>query len=183
MKEIVFLLEEPSAKAMLEGLLPKLLPETVRCRYIVFEGKQDLEKQLIKRLQGYRTPHAALVVLRDKDAEDCLQIKKRLTKKCQEGGRPESLVRIACNELESWYLGDLLAVEVSLGVKGLAKHQNYPPYDHPDKIVSPAKRLRSIVPAYQKIGGSRKIGPKLRPDTNLSHSFGVFVSGVRRLVD
>lgn len=43
MKHLVFLLEEPSAKEMLNGLLPRLLPGlSYRC--IVFEGKQDLEK-------------------------------------------------------------------------------------------------------------------------------------------
>ena len=65
MNEVVFLLEELSARAMLEGLLPKLLPDTIRCRYIVFEGKQDLEKQLVKRMRGYRVPNARFVVLRD----------------------------------------------------------------------------------------------------------------------
>ncbi len=46
MKSLVFFLEEPSARAMLEGLLPRLLPDGWLVRYIVFEGKQDLEKQL-----------------------------------------------------------------------------------------------------------------------------------------
>ena len=47
MSELVFMLEEQSARAMLEGLLPKLLPAEVTPRYVVFEGKQDLEKQLV----------------------------------------------------------------------------------------------------------------------------------------
>ena len=44
MRELVFLLEEASAQAMLEGLLPKLLPDGMMVRYLVFEGKNDLEK-------------------------------------------------------------------------------------------------------------------------------------------
>jgi len=48
MTQLVFFLEEPSAKAMLEGLLPRLLPESVYCRYVVFEVKQDLEKQMVE---------------------------------------------------------------------------------------------------------------------------------------
>ena len=42
MRELVFLLEEASAAAMLEGLLPRLIPSDVVHRYITFEGKQDL---------------------------------------------------------------------------------------------------------------------------------------------
>ena len=44
MKNLVCFLEEPSAKEMLEGVLPRLLPADVKFTYIVFEGKQDLKK-------------------------------------------------------------------------------------------------------------------------------------------
>ena len=52
MKELVFLLEEESAKAMLQGLLPRVLDPRVQPRLMVFEGKQDLERQMVKRLRG-----------------------------------------------------------------------------------------------------------------------------------
>ena len=65
---LVFFLEEASAKAMLEGLLPRVLPNEVAPRYIVFEGKQDLEKQVEKRLRGWLAPNSRFVILRDRDA-------------------------------------------------------------------------------------------------------------------
>lgn len=182
MSEFVFLLEELSARAMLEGFLPKIIPATIRCRYIVFEGKQDLEKQLVKRMRGYRLLNARFVVLRDKDSEDCRAVKKRLVKKCSQTHRPGSLVRVACHELESWYLGDLAAVEVGLGVSGLVRHQDKTPYDRPDDFAAPAQKLHSIAPTYQKVGGSRAIGPHLNRASNRSHSFGVFVAGIRKLM-
>lgn len=37
----VFFLEEASAKAMLEGVLPRLLPN-VTARYVVFEGRNKI---------------------------------------------------------------------------------------------------------------------------------------------
>jgi hypothetical protein len=181
MSEVVFFLEEPSARAMLEGFLPKILSEGISCRFIVFEGKQDLEKQMVKRMRGYRVPGARFVVLRDKDSEDCRRVKARLVEKCTEAKKPDALVRVACYELESWYLGDLSAVEIGLGIIGLSRHQNKTPYDKPDDLAAPVQKLQSIAPAYQKIGGSRAIGPHLDPANNRSHSFGVFVSGIRKL--
>lgn len=49
MRELVFFLEEQSAREMLDSFLPKLLDENTRHRCIDFEGKQDLEKQLQNR--------------------------------------------------------------------------------------------------------------------------------------
>jgi len=54
MKELVFLLEERSARVMLESLLPRLLRNEVSFRLIPFEGKQDLEKQIVRKIRGYR---------------------------------------------------------------------------------------------------------------------------------
>lgn len=150
MSEVVFFLEEASARAMLEGFLPKILPEEITCRFIVFEGKQDLEKQMVKRMSGYQVPGARFVVLRDKDSEDCRRVKARLVEKCTEARKPHALVRVACYELESWYLGDLSAVEIGLGLTGLARHQNKTPCDNPDALASPVSKLQALAPEYQK---------------------------------
>ena len=182
MSQLVFLLEEPSARAMLEGFLPKILPENSDCRYIVFEGKQDLERQMARRMRGYRVPNARFIVLRDKDSEDCRQVKSRLVRNCTDAGKADALVRVACHELESWYLGDLAAVEAGLGVTGLVRHQNKKPWAAPDHLANPADSLASMVPSYQKIAGSRAIGPHLDPASNRSHSFGVFVAGIQKLI-
>ena len=125
MKEIVFLLEEESAKAMLEGLLPRILDAQIRLRYIPFEGKQDLEKQLARRIRGYQNPQARFIVLRDQDSQpDCYVLKQSLVEKCRESGKLEStLVRLACRELETFYLADLTAVESGLKLAGLQKQQ------------------------------------------------------------
>lgn len=181
MKELVFFLEEQSAEAMLNGLLPRILPGGVGYRCIVFEGKQDLEKQLVRRMRGYRTPHARFVILRDQDAEDCEDVKKRLVRLCRQSARPDSLVRIACRELESWYLADLQAVQRGLRMDGLAKLQDKSKYRDPDSIQSPSRQLARIAPIYQKVGGSRAIGPYLNPENTRSSSFAVFIAGIRKV--
>lgn len=181
MSEIVFFLEEPSAQALLEKIIPRIIDQTPACRFVVFEGKQDLEKNLVRKMKGYRVPDARFVVLRDQDAGDCRALKDALKSKCAEGLRPDTLVRIACRELESWYLADLNAVELGLGVKGLAGRQQEKRFRSPDDIVSPARELSRIAPPYQKIGGSRSIGPYLDMGNGRSRSFQNFVDGIRRL--
>ena len=45
MSELVFLLEEPSMKVLLDDLLPRFYP-TLSFRCIPHEGKQDLERSI-----------------------------------------------------------------------------------------------------------------------------------------
>jgi len=182
MNELVFFLEERSARAMLEGLIPRLVPSGVSVRYVVFQGKQDLDRQLIRRLRGYQAPNARFMVLRDKDAADCHAVKAGLVEKCREANRPDALVRIACHELESWYLADLAAVEQALGISGVAASQNKRKYRSPDELANAAEELVKITRLrYQKVGGSRAIGPHLDLDNQRSRSFAVFIAGIRKL--
>jgi len=136
MKTLVFFLEEPSAQRMLEGVLPKLISADVYVRYVVFQGKSDLEKHLVRKLRYWQLPDSVFVVMRDQDASDCLDIKMRLVDLCRQSGRNEVLVRIACRELESFYLGDLEAVERGLGIRGLAAKQGQSKFRNPDRLGS-----------------------------------------------
>lgn len=184
MTHLVFLLEERSAAAMLEGLLPRLLPAGISFHCIPFEGKQDLEKQLARRLLLYRKPGARFVVLRDQDAADCHVVKQHLTDLCREGQRPDALIRIACKELESWYLADLAAVEKALRMRGLARQQQKRKFRNPDALRAPSRELSLLAGgSYQKISGSRAIGLRLDLRNRRSSSFRVFIEGILRLVD
>lgn len=168
---------------MLEGFLPQILPPEIICRYIVFEGKQDLEARLVQRMRGYLVPNAYFIVMRDQDSQDCHEAKQGLVDLCQQAGKKNSLVRIACRELESWYLADLQAVQTGLRVQGLIQRQEKRTYRNPDFLQAPSKELQKIAPIYQKISGSRAIGPHLDPDNKRSNSFAVFVSGIREIVN
>lgn len=155
MMTLVFFLEEPSAKEMLQGILPKLLPEHVTPRFIIFEGKQDLEKQLIRKMKGWNTPNSRFIVMRDQDSGDCLKIKESLLEKCREAGKSDAIVRIACHELETFYLGDLQAVEQGLKLKGLAKSQMNKKYREPDTLTNPAQELMKLTKKYPVHGPLR----------------------------
>jgi hypothetical protein len=173
MRELVFFLEEPSVRALLEALLPRLLSAELAARYIVFEGKQDLERQLIRKLRGYLNPDAHFIILRDQDSADCKIVKNALKEKCIEAGKVEALVRIACRELESWYLADLASQD------SLARLQQKEKFRNPDQLGNPYLELKSLVPEYQKIDGSRRIGLYLDITVKRSRSFQRFIEAIK----
>jgi Domain of unknown function (DUF4276) len=182
--ELVFMLEEPSARAMLEGLLPRMGLDFPAVRYVVFEGKQDLERNIAKRIRGYRNPNARFIVIRDQDStNDCVALKRNLLGLCADpSGERAMLVRIFCRELETIYIGDLSAVELALEVSGVAKKQNESRFRTPDVLMTPSKELKKLTKGkYQKISGSRAIGLCLAIENTRSNSFKVLVSGIRRI--
>ncbi len=183
MTELVFLLEEASIIEVLEVLVPGIVPNDVICRFVPHEGKSDLEKSIPRKLRAWRTPGVRFVVVRDKDQGDCHAVKEKLLELCQKGRRPDTLVRIVCHHLESWYLGDLAAVEKAFSLNGIARRQDQQKFRDPDALPNAEQVLRRLAPQYQKIAGSREIAPHLDVDNNRSHSFGVFLSGVRGLFD
>lgn len=184
MKELVFLVEELSAKAMLESLLPRILNADIRFRCIPFQGKQDLEKQLARKIRGYQNDRARFIVLRDQDSHpDCTMIKRRLLDLCAESGKSNRcLVRLACKELETFYLADLHAVEQALELRGLAAKQHSRKFRTPDQLGSPSRELKTLTSqGYEKIAGSRAIGMHLDIHNERSPSFRNLVAAIRRL--
>jgi hypothetical protein len=180
---LVFLLEEPSMKVFLEGLLPRLLPADIPFTLIPHEGKSDLEKSLPRKLRAWRTPDTRFVVVRDQDSGDCRAIKARLQALCTEAGRPETLVRIACRELEAWFIADLATVGLAFQRPSLAALQDKEKYRTPDRLGSPSRELEQLVPGYGKVSGGRALGPVLDLDNARSPSFRHFVSGIRRMLE
>lgn len=184
MRELVFLLEEASAKVMLESLLPRLLDKEIECRLIPFRGKQDLQKQLVRKIRSYMNPNARFIVMQDQDNfPDCKILKNRLLDLCEESGRlNQCLVRLSCKELETYYLADLLAVENALGLHGLAGKQLTEKFRMPDRLGNASKELTTLTQhRYEKVASSRKIGQWLDLDNERSPSFRNLIGAIRRM--
>ncbi|MDP8267084.1 MAG: DUF4276 family protein [Candidatus Tenebribacter davisii] len=182
MSSIVFFLEEESAKAFLEKFIPRILPENHEYYYIAFEGKQDMEKQLPRKLRNWLKSDTLFVILRDQDRGNCYDIKQNLKEICKKAGKPSSLVRIACRELESWYLGDLAAVGRVYGINNIARQQNKKKFRKPDILQNPDIELKKLTnKRYQKVSGSRLLGSELAISGNKSYSFNIFLIGIERL--
>lgn len=184
MKELVFLVEGEAERSLLDVLLPRVLPDGLGHRVIPFQGKQDMEKRMTLRIRGYLNPNARFIVLRDQDSHaDCVALKQGLRARCVDAGRePHCLVRIACCELESFYLTDLAAVAQALDMPGLERQQHRRKFRDPDRLGSPSRELRALTKQrYEKRDGSARIGAHLALDNTRSPSFHHLVAGIRRL--
>lgn len=178
---MVFLVEERSMKTLLEGLLPRILPKDILFQIIPHEGKADLERSVPIKIKAWTEPEVKFVIIQDQDSNDCKDLKQKLVSLAAPYGK-QFLVRIACHELEAWYFGDMDALEKTYDVD-LSPIRNKKMYRDPDAIVSPKSELRKIIPEHKQIEGARKMAPKMDISGNRSHSFNVFVSGVRRLCE
>jgi hypothetical protein len=185
--KIVFLLEEPSMKAFLDTLLPRLFPGWIEgqdFQCVPHEGKSDLNKSIPRKLSAWREPGVRFVIVRDNDNANCIEVKSGLRKRCVRSGRGETLIRLVCQELESWYLGDLDALDKAFG-SHLDTHRYRKRFANPDTLRKPSVEIERLIPAFQKRSGAKKMGQclNLQLRKNRSHSFQVFVAGVRNLAD
>jgi hypothetical protein len=126
--------------------------------------------------------NARFIIVRDQDSEDCYNLKQRLSSICSDAGRADTVVRIVCHELESWFLGDLQAVDQAYGGATLARMQEQKKYRDPDKLNNAAQELKKLIPSYQKISGARNIGQYLNVHNNRSVSFQVFIQGIFKAI-
>ena len=181
MTRLVFLLEERSMQTLLEGLLPRLLPQlSFLC--ISREGKSDLDHNISGILRNWRVPGDRFVILRDNDGGDCYELKDRLRELCRRGGREDTLIRIVCQELEGWYLGEPDAMADAFGDEQLRNIGRQATYRNPDFRPKPSSDMERLIPGFSKSSGARRMTQHLTREGNRSHSFAVFLSGVERLL-
>jgi hypothetical protein len=120
-EHVEVLVEEPSMEATLERLLPGMLPEASFAIH-AHQGKLDLLGKLPAKLRAYASwlpPTWRIVVVVDRDDDDCEALKQRLEGAVAQAGltsRARAKVgyvvatRIAIEELEAWFFGDWRAV-------------------------------------------------------------------------
>lgn len=180
MNRLVFMLEEPSMKTLLEGLLPRLFP-ALDFLCIAHEGKSDLEKSIPRKLRAWAVPGDRFVVVRDNDGGDCLALKDHLSGVCQLAGRTDTLIRIVCQELEAWYLGQPDAIAVAFEEPGIPAKCRAARFRNPDTIPRPSDDLNILCPRFQKVGGAREMAAHLSYALNCSQSFRVFIEGIARI--
>ena len=121
------------------------------------EGKNDLEKSIPHKLASLERVLACTLcrILRDNDGGDCLLLKQRLMQSCRAAGRPDTTVRIVCQELEAWYLGEPDALADAFGKESLRRIGGRARFRDPDAVQQPSEALRRLVPGFRKVSGAK----------------------------
>ena len=199
---IEFFVEEPSAEAALYNLVPRIVGPEISFKVHSYQGKSDLLTKLPGRLRGYRDwlpEDWRIVVLLDADREDCRELKRHLDEVAAQAGlvtrtvagspRFQVLNRIAIEELEAWFLGDVEALrEAYPGVdRNLAAQEKF---RNPDAIAGGTwEALERVLQkaghfkgGLGKVTAAREISRLMAPDRNRSRSFQVFRQGLLEMV-
>lgn len=184
------LVEELSMAAVLECLLPKLVGGATYELY-PHRGRDDLFRKLPARLRAYQRmlrPGWLVLVLVDRDRDDCIRLKKRMEEAATTAGLPTRttrgdagflvLNRIAVEELEAWYFGDWQAVTTAYP-RVPASIPNRDGYRSPDAIAGGTwealerimRRAGYFHGGLAKVEAARRIAPHMDPARNTSRSF------------
>ena len=202
MSRLEVLVEEPSAEAALRHLLPKLIPGAVRWKIVNLGSKPRLLKKLEARLRAYRVrvehgEDVRILVLVDRDDDDCLALKRRLASSAARAGlstrpRPDGagrvrvVNRVVVEELESWFLGDPAALRLAFSSLPAA-NPGSPPFRSPERgdwktLHRYLRKHRIYRGHYPKIDAARRIASKMDVTMNRSPSFRQFRAGLAALV-
>ncbi len=185
MARIEILVEEKSMEELLRIFLPSVLSQhwQLDSNYFIrsFDGKNDLQKSIPKKVKAFSNWHEPIgvVILQDQDGADCKILKNKLVDLITSNGSLPFLIRIVCRELESWYLGDFQAVERAYPNFKSSNYVNKSKFREPDKC-NASDELKKILPEFQKVTTAKKIAPYLNINTNKSDSFQQFLVGIQR---
>ena len=170
--------------ATIRNLLPKLRPDFREFEHwliINHQGKSDLEKSYPRKMKEWREHGVRFIILRDNDGADSIALKQRLVSKVPDNV-PEYLVRIVCQELESWFLGDLTAVAAAY--PAAARHQHFKSVakNNPDSLTNASELIKHLTGTQAKVGRAENISRHMQPASNRSTSFHAFLNGLSRFL-
>jgi hypothetical protein len=199
----VILVEEPSAEAALLIIVPRIISSNT-FEIIRHIGKSDLLRKLPSRLRGYKSWLPAdrrIVVVVDADNQDCRLLKReldahaiaaglRIRSTAETSTEIQVINRIAIEELEAWFFGDVQAMRAAYPRIPSTLDQKRE-YRDPDGIKGGTwEALERVLQAagYQrsglrKIETARTIAKHMDPRRNRSRSFQAFYRALAGDVD
>lgn len=187
MARVEILVEEPSMATCLKIILPHIVPEKWKLDENYFirphQGKGHLKKSIINKMPKFNHWYEpiAVVVVHDQDSADCKKLKQELKEFAGNNINIPFLIRIVCKELESWYLGDMRAIQMAYQTFNSKLYVNKEEFRIPDKIVNPKEELKKILPVYQEISSSQCIASYMDIANNRSYSFNKFITGIQKI--
>jgi Domain of unknown function (DUF4276) len=172
---IVILVEEKSSAIVIQELVNRLNLAS-RVRILKHDGLGDLQNSIPRKFAAEPSTETRFIILCDSDGQDCIKRKELLRNLVPKAMRPRTTIRIACEELEAWYL----AQPNALARAGVLKKRipNKFQSNNPDNIRQPKEHLRRLAHDLGQIAMARKIGPHLNCDDRRSKSYFHFLSAL-----
>ncbi|MEH1838490.1 MAG: DUF4276 family protein [Nostoc sp.] len=175
-------------------MVTKIIGYTHTLKIHNFQNKDRLLKKLPERMKAYANfvpDDWRIVIIVDEDRCDCQELKRKLCDASSVVTKHKGnivLHRIAVEELESWFIGDVTAIraeyeKIPVSLSQQAKFRN------PDTIKGGTwEQLDKILKKYgyetglQKINFAEKVSPHMDVENNLSRSFQIFQYGLRNII-
>jgi len=203
---IVFLVEELSAEAALLNMVPKILGASASFEIHPYQCKDDLLSKLPQVMRGYAKwlpDDWSIVVLIDEDRSDCDALKgrmeeaadaARLVTRTKAGSsnchaRFQVLNRIAIEELEAWFFGNVHAINQAyprvpktLGCRSRYKDPDSIKGGTWESLERELKKSGYFSGGLRKIEAAKTISAFIEPERNNSKSFQVFREGLREMI-
>jgi hypothetical protein len=198
LEKLIVFVEEPSMEEALDQLLPKLMSDA-DFEIRRFQCKDDLLKNLPDRLRAYSSwlpPTWAILVLVDRDDDDCQVLKQTLENMAASAGlvskahaghgqRFQVANRIAIEELEAWFFGEWPAVQAAYP-RVPAKTPLKAGFRDPDAILGGTwealervlKRSGYFKSGLRKMECARLVAQHMDPARNTSKSFQAFSGAI-----
>ncbi|UPH71956.1 DUF4276 family protein [Abyssibius alkaniclasticus] len=168
-------------KETLNALLPKLAVDRRDVQIIAFDGVGNMEKSLPAQLRAVsKERDTKVLILRDNDNGNCAEHKARLVEMINRAGLAgRARVRVVCQMLEGWFIGDTNALDSSRHLtKPIPKRLKT---CDPDSQPNPKAELRKLRDGYTEIKGAQAIAKHMDPKNNRSKSFRYTVQAIRCL--
>ncbi len=185
MTAAVIFVEEEYMRIVLLALLQKISPGG---NFIVVShsGKSDLRRSFPRKIGAWNHPEdVPFIVLHDNDGGTCTELKAELIKAVPAARLGRTKIRIVMNCLESWYLGDLMAIELAglITSKERIRIASKAKFRDPDLLVNAKQEFFRLHNECGQLLLAQTIGPHLDPDRNASRSFNMLMGTIKAISD
>lgn len=174
----IFVLTEEKSSAIIIKHLSISLKLNHRVRILSHDGFGDLKNSIPKKLNSQHHIMTRFIILCDADNADCAARKRQLVDLVPPNKRSKTIIRIACRELESWYIAQPDALQFA----GTIKHKISKRLlsRDPDQIDKIKEELKKYTHQRGQVDLAQKIGPHLKPDDIRSKSFFHFIAALQQ---
>ena len=190
-----FLVEDESTAASVNVIMRRLLGSASPHSWHIrpFGGKHRMLRDLGGHFQALRWADAVIVII-DQDRDDCVELKRQIENLAKysllvpssvKASKRLFRVRIAMHELETWFLGDPIAIRAAYPRVQPIRISQAPALDEEPDAWERLERILQRGGYYeaglQKISVAEAISQHLdlSPDANASHSFRLFLRTLR----